>query len=85
MPCIYVAVRLAKPNLIIVNKVHFKVACLIAKPFNMSEAKGDLVMIQTLLLFKFMLLSTLLSCQLDTGLYHNKVTFSLTPNQRPGN
>ena len=85
MPCIYVAVRLEKPNLIIVIIVHFKVACLVAKPFNMSETKGDLVMIQTLLLFKFMLLSTLLSCQLDTGLYHNKVTFSLTPNQRLGN
>ena len=61
MPCIYVAVRLAKPNLIIVNIVHFKVVCLVAKPFNMSEAKGDLVMVQTLLLFKFILL-TLLSC-----------------------
>ena len=26
----------------------------------------------------------LLSYQLDTGLYHSKVTFSLTPNQRLG-
>ena len=28
---------------------------------------------------------TLLVSSLDTGLYHNKVTFSLTPNQRLGN
>ena len=32
--------------------VHFTVVCLVAKPLNRSEAKGDLVMIQTLLLFK---------------------------------
>ena len=30
--------------------------CLVAKPFNRSEAKGDLVVIQTLLLFKCKLL-----------------------------
>ena len=36
--------------------VHFTVACLVAKPLNRSEAKGDLVMIQTLLLFKCKLL-----------------------------
>ena len=36
--------------------VHFKVVCLIAKPLNRNEAKGDLVMIQTLLLFKCKLL-----------------------------
>ena len=35
---------------------HFTVACLVAKPLNRSEAKGDLVMIQTLLLFKCKLL-----------------------------
>ena len=28
---------------------------------------------------------TLLTCLLDTGLYHNIVTFSLAPNQRLGN
>ena len=28
---------------------------------------------------------TLLSCLLDTGLYHNKVTFSLIQNQKRGN
>ena len=33
-----------------------KVVYLVAKPFNRSGAKGDLVMIQTLLLFKFKLL-----------------------------
>ena len=32
--------------------VHFKVAPLVAKPLNRSEAKGDLVIIQTMLLFK---------------------------------
>ena len=32
--------------------VHFTVVCLVAKPLNRSEAKGDLVMIQTLLLLK---------------------------------
>ena len=30
--------------------VHFTVACQVDKPLNRSEAKGDLVMIQTLLL-----------------------------------
>ena len=32
--------------------VHFTIAGLVAKPLNRSEAEGDLVMIQTLLLFK---------------------------------
>ena len=32
----------------------------------------------------FQMQITLLSYQLDTGLYH-KVIFNLTPNQRPGN
>ena len=32
--------------------VHFTVVCLVAKPLDRSEAKGDLVMIQTLLLLK---------------------------------
>ena len=36
--------------------VHFTVVSLVAKPSNRSEAKGDLVMIQTLLLFKCKLL-----------------------------
>ena len=31
---------------------HFTVVCLVAKPLNRSDAKGDLVIIQTLLLFK---------------------------------
>ena len=45
-----------------------------------SVAKGDLVMIQTLLLScanYFVIMLTRL-----TGLYHNQVTFSLTPNQK---
>ena len=36
--------------------VHFTVVCLVAKPLNRNEAEGDLVMIQTLLLFKQKLL-----------------------------
>ena len=36
--------------------VQFTVVCLVAKPLNRSEAKGDLVMIQTFLLFKCKLL-----------------------------
>ena len=32
--------------------VHFTVVCLVAKPLNRNEAKGDFVMIQALLLFK---------------------------------
>ena len=35
---------------------HFTVVYLVAKPLNRNEAKGDLVMIQTLLLFKCKLL-----------------------------
>ena len=53
-------------------------SCMLScQAFEQEWAKGDLVMIQTLWLFKCKLL--------DTGLYHNKVTFSLTPNQRLGN
>ena len=40
----------------IVVIVCFAVVCLVAKPLNRNEAKGDLVMIQTLLLFKCKLL-----------------------------
>ena len=36
--------------------VNFTVACLVTKPFKKNEAKGDLIMIQTLLLFKCKLL-----------------------------
>ena len=36
--------------------VHFIVVCLVAKPLNRSKAKVDLAMIQTLLLFKCILL-----------------------------
>ena len=32
--------------------VHFTVVCMVAKPLNRNEAKGYLVMIQILLLFK---------------------------------
>ena len=47
--------------------VHFTVTCLVAKPLNKSEAKGDLVTTQTLLLFK---------CKLPC--YHaNKILISI--------
>ena len=36
--------------------VHFTFVCWIAEPLNRSEANGDLVMIETLLLFKRILL-----------------------------
>ena len=36
--------------------VNFTVVCLVAKPLNRCEAKGDLVIIQTLQLFKCKLL-----------------------------
>ena len=45
--------RWQRPSWVI---VHFTVACLVAKPLNRSEVKGDLVMIQMLLLFKCKLL-----------------------------
>ena len=34
------------------RRQRIRVVCLVAKPLNKSEAKVDLVMIQTLLLFK---------------------------------
>ena len=47
---------LFKDSMRVYGIVHFTVACLLTKPFKKSEAKGDLVMIQTLLLFKCKLL-----------------------------
>ena len=44
--------EIPEPVLFIFLIVHFTVVCLVAKPLNRSEAKGDLVMIQTLLLLK---------------------------------
>ena len=44
------------PMVLTLRIVHFTVACLVAKPLNRSEAKDDLVMMQTLLLFKCKLL-----------------------------
>ena len=43
-------------NVILTIIVYFIVACLVSKPLNWNEAKGDLVMIQTLLPFKGKLL-----------------------------
>ena len=55
-------------NIIFFVIVHFTVVCLVAKPLNRNEAKGDLVMIQTLLLFKCKLLCN----------YTNKILVSVT-------
>ena len=53
------------------------------KSLNRSDAKSDHVMLQTLLLFRCKLLRY--HARLDTGLNHNKVTISLSPNQRLSN
>ena len=42
--------------MMVVLTVHFTVAYFIAKPLNRSEAEGDRVMLQMLLLFKCKLL-----------------------------
>ena len=55
-------------NIIFFVIVHLTVVCLVAKPLNRNEAKGDLVMIQTLLLFKCKLLCN----------YTNKILVSVT-------
>ena len=44
--------EIPEPVLFVFLIVRFTVVCLVAKPLNRSEAKGDLVMIQTLLLLK---------------------------------
>ena len=68
---------------------HFTVVCLVTWPLSGSEAGGDLVLIQILLLF------TCKSCcshanefvfthEKQEGLHQNKVTASLVSPQRPG-
>ena len=44
--------EIPEPVLFVFLIVHFTVVCLVAKSLNRSEAKGDLVMIQTLQLLK---------------------------------
>ena len=63
---------------------HFTVVCLVTWPLSGSEAKGDLVLIQTLLLFicKCKLVSmrtTWFTCEKQEGLYQNKVTLASLP------
>ena len=65
---------------------HFTVVCLVTWPLTGSEAGGDLVLIQTLLLFicKCKLVSmrtTWLTCEKQESLYQNKVTSSLAFTQ----
>ena len=69
---------------------HFTVACLVACPLSESEAGGDLVLIETSLLFlcKFLLISmrtASVTYEKLEGFYQNMVTSSLTFIQRPGN
>jgi len=69
---------------------HFTVVCLVAWPLNENEAGGDLVLIETSLLFlcKFALINmrtTPLTQEKQKGFYQNNVTSSLTFIQRPGN
>ena len=60
------------------------VECLFAKPLNRSEAKGDLVMIQTLLLFKCKLLYYYANWKL-VSITKRSPSFSLSLYQRLGN
>ena len=66
--------------------VHLTTECLVAKPLNRSEAKLTLLWYKPCCLSNAagLITNTLLSCELDIGLYHNMVNFSLTPNQRLG-
>ena len=62
---------------------HFTVVCLVAWPLNENEAGGDLVLIETSLLFlcKFALISmrtTSLTEEKQKGFYQSNVTSSLT-------
>ena len=68
---------------------HYTVVCLVTWPMNTSEAGGDLILIQTslLFLFKWQLVSartTWFTQQKQWGLYQNNVTCSLAAIQRPG-
>ena len=76
-------------NLVHCRIGNFTVVCLVTWPLSGSEAGGDLVLIQTLLLFicKYKLVSmrtTWFTYEKQEGLYQNKVTFSLASTQRPG-
>ena len=67
----------------------FTVVCLVAWPLNENEAGGDLVLIETSVLFlcKFALINmrtTSLTQEKQKGLYQNNVTSSLTFIQRTG-
>ena len=61
---------------------HFEVACLVAKPLNRS---GQWWPCYDTNVASFQMYISLLSCELDTGLYYIKVTFSFSPNQKLGN
>ena len=68
---------------------HFTVVFLVTCSLSRSEAGGDLVLIQTLLLFKCRLCCShanyfAFTYEKHEGLYQNKVTASLASTQRPG-
>ena len=64
----------------------FTVVCLVAWPLNESEARGDLVLIETSLLFLYevLLMTASLTKEMQEGFYQNKINSSLTFIQRPG-
>ena len=67
----------------------FTVVCLVAWPLNESEAGGDLVLIETSLLFLYEVLlismrTASLTKEKQEGFYQNKINSSLTFIQRPG-
>ena len=66
----------------------FTVVCLVAWPLNESEAGDDLVLIETSLLFLYVLLiskrTASLTKEKQEGCYQNKINSSLTFIQRPG-
>ena len=64
------------------NSPFYSCVLQVARPFNKSEAKDDLVIIQTLLLSKVNYLVVMLTRYWSD---HSKTTFSLTPNQRLDN
>ena len=78
-----------KTRIQIIRIGHFTVVYLVTWPWMVSEAGGDLVLIQTSLLFickwKLISLRTAWSThEKQWGLYQNKVNPSLAYNPRPG-
>ena len=76
-------------NTIYLSISHFTVVRLVTWALSRSEAGGDLVLIQTLLIFKCRLCCShanyfAFTYEKHEGLYQNKVTARLASTQRPG-